>query len=391
MATSPKFETLLSLDEWAAIMEVSPFEVNQIGKGITYHREAQCETVFYQSSWQMQFISRDEVASAISKAEHALANILNFWPAPKYIRGETIPYPRSTWSSTPDYMTPRGEWKPVKTRYQYIQALGTQSRTLIEADAMFVSTDEDGDGVLDTFTLTVATTETDASILALYYSASDRYTPLSEVWQIRPVQVEISGGNAIFTGALAQITVPELWRKPSPERLDAATPLTTYVDTLDVYKVETDSSNIGTAYWDGYVGQVGTSSGAIDSGTIVNEDELGYFRPQIGLCGLWGYAPTRLSVNYLAGYPRQADGSMSEPFATMVTYLSCAYMPAKKCGCERSDQIFYWWRSFPSDGEEGRRPMIPQEIANCPFPPTRGGIYAWQEALKYMDAGGAMA
>src|SRR5687768_758352 len=361
--------TLLPLDQFASIMGISPFEFNQIGEGITYHRENQCLSVFFQYSWMRQFLSRDEVARAISKAEHALANILNFWPAPKYITNESIPYPRSVQPSQPNFMTPRGQWKPVKARYNYIQAIGTLTRTLISANVAYVASDDDGDTVNDTFTITVATTETDASKLALYFNAANRNSPLSEAWQIRPVQCTISGGNAVFVGKLSQITIPLLWRLPDAEKLDAAAAI--YVTSLDVYSHSTDSANAGTAYWDGYVGQNGTSSGAIDSNSVISEGELGYFRPAISLCSLWNASPNRLVVNYLAGYPRENDGSMAEPFASIVAHLAMAYMPANSCGCERSNQIFRWWRGFPSDGEEGRRPMIPSEIAQCPFPPTR--------------------
>lgn len=381
--------TLLPLEQFFSIMGISHFEANQIGTGITYHREAQCDTVFYQASWMRQFVSRDEIARAISKAEHMLAPLLNFWPAPKYIVDENVPYPRSTWPSTPNSMTPRGQWKPVKLRYGYIQALGTFQRTLIQANVVYVASDDDGDGVDDTFTLTVATTETNPANLALYFNASDRNTPISLDWQIRPVQCTISGGNAVFVGKLSQITIPLLWRKPDPDKLDATAAI--YVASLDVYLHGTDSDNTGTAYWDGYVGQSGTSSGAIDGNSVINESELGYFRPAISLCGLYGNSPNRLNVNYLAGYPRESDGSMSEPFASIVAHLAMAYMPAKKCGCERSDQIWYYWRSFPNDTEDGNRPMIPQEIANNPFPPTRGGLYAWSGLLDWQLTGSAMA
>lgn len=382
--------TLLPLEQFASIMGISPFEFNQIGEGIVYHRENQCLSVFFQYSWMREFLSRDEVARAISKAEHALANLLNFWPAPKYIANEGVIYPRSVQSGIPNYMTARGLWKPVKLRYNYIQALGILTRTLIEANKVYVSSDEDGDTVDDTFTLTVATTETDATKLALYFNATDRNTPLSEAWQIRPIQCTIAGGNAVFVGKLSQITDPLLWRKPDPDKLDATDP-TIYVTSLDVYSHSTDSDNTGSAYWDGYVGQNGVSSGAIDGNSVISEGELGYIRPAISLCSLWNASPNRLVVNYLAGYPREADGSMAEPFASIVAHLAMAYMPANSCGCERSNQIFRWWRGFPSDGEEGRRPMIPSEIAQCPFPPTRGGLFAWEGLLAWQLTGGAMA
>lgn len=389
MANS-KIYTLLPLDQFASAMGIDHFEFNQIGTGITYHGQPQCQGTFYQYSWQRSFISRDEVARAISKAENRLANILNFWPAPKYIVDENVPYPRSAWPTTPNSITPRGQWKPVKLRYGYIQALGTFQRTLIEANVVYTMSDDDGDGVDDTFALTVATTETNPAKLALYFNASDRNTPISLDWQIRPVECTISGGNAVFVGKLSQITEPILWRKPDPDTLNAANPAI-YAASLDVYLHETNSDNTGTAFWDGYAGQTGTVSGAISGNSVINESELGYFRPNFSSCGLWDTSPNRLMVNYLAGYPRNPDGSMDDNFADIVAHLAMAYMPANPCGCERSNQIFRWWRGFPSDGEEGRRPMTIEEINDCPFPPTRGGLYAWSGLLDWQLTGSSMA
>lgn len=376
--------TGLPLDQWAEIMGIGPWEFNQIGNGIDYHREAQCDTVFYQFSWQMKFINRREIAQSIARAENALAPLLNFFPYPKYFTDEIIPYKRTTWPHLPNYSTARAQWKPVKTKFQNLQALGTLKRTLILAADTYVSSDEDGDAVNDTFTLTVATTITDVNQLALYFAVVDRKA-LNETWRIRPLRITADGTTATFVGHLSQLVDPVNNLLPDPLSLDATDPI--YVLTLDVYQVETDTSDIGTGVWAGHIG-ISDASAAIGSSSIIIDSEAGYCRPIVSPT-LFRRSPDHLLMNYRAGIPYDETGRMQEPFASMVTYLSCQYMPGKKCGCERSDQTFVFWASLPSDDASGgQRPISISEIDLNPLGQSRGAIYAFNQVKEYQEAGG---
>lgn len=384
MARSDVF-TLLPLDQFAEIMGFDNWQFNQIKFGIDFHRETQCETVWFMHQWQRQFLSIDEIALAISSAENALAPLLNYYPAPKYIVNDDIPYPIDYRLQTPDWLTPRGLWKPLQTSWQYLQALGTLTRTLIEADVTYVTSDADNDNVDDTFTVTVNTTETDASKLRLYFSSGDR-TELNETWLIRPVRVTADGTTATFVGKLPLLVDPVLKEKPNPDELDASDS-GIYVETVDAYILSYDSDLIGTAYWDNAF-SCGLTSGGINPDTLLIKPKDGYVRLIIDGVFTTGHAPNRVSLNYLAGYPYDSNGRMQLPYAAMVARLAPSFLPSLSCGCQRADQAIAFWGASPADGEQSRRPLSLKEIDNNSLPTTRGGIYAWSmiEMLQHVQS-----
>ena len=66
------YDTQLSLFEWAMEMGIDPFELAQVGSGFPITNQAQCAHVFFQFSWQQDFLSRTEVALSIQKAEELI-------------------------------------------------------------------------------------------------------------------------------------------------------------------------------------------------------------------------------------------------------------------------------------------------------------------------------
>ena len=366
-------ETLMPLDQFAELMGFEAFQFNQISGGLTFAREAQCGTVVYQHQWQRQFFSLDEIALAISSAENALAPILNYFPAPKYFENEDTPYP-TDYDNARNWLTPKLQWKPVQTAYQHIQALGTRTRTLIEADVVYTPSDDDNDGVNDHFTLTVNTTETNLSKLVLYFSVADREI-LDETWRIRPLRITATGTTATFKGHISLLVNPALKEVLAPAPLDA-TDVTIYVTTVDAYIVSYDTALIGTAYWDdAYYPCNCPSSGTINAATLIIKAPDGWIRPVLD--GIFNCAPDRLQLNYLAGVAYDSTGRVREPFASMIAGLSVSYLPSGSCGCERADQKMNFLMSSPADGEQRRRPLSLKEIDNNQFQPTRGALYAW--------------
>lgn len=374
------YETLLPLDQFGDIMGFERFQYNQIKEGLVLGRDAQCGSVVYQHSYQKQFFSIDEIALAIQQAEEALAPILNFYPAPKYIVNDEFMYPIDYRLQTPNFITPRGNWKPIQVTWQYLQQLGTRTRTLIEADATYSTSDDDGDSIDDHFTVTVATTETDISKLALYFAAGDR-SILDESWRIRPVRVTANGTNAIFKGHISLLVDPALKESLDPIPLNA-TDLGIYVTGVDAYLITYDTNLIGTAYWDVDFRCLTPTSGGINPDTPIIKFEDGWIRPIVDGVFTVGKAPDRLSLNYLAGVPYDTYGRMQEPYATAVAALALSYLPTASCGCERAQQKLNFLMSTPTNNEQGKRPMTTKEIDNNPFQPTRGGLIAWELCLR---------
>ncbi len=386
-------ETLLPLDTWAKIMQISPYEFNQIGVGFPKPNAQQCNHVFFQFSWQQDFLSREEVAQTLEMAEHMVASELGYWPAPKYILDETLNYPRPPARDLyGGAMTNRYQLKSVQLGWKKIQGGGVLARTDINLAAAVTYTDEDGDTVLDTFTLTEPTTVTDPNELALYFTSADRNgDDIAETWRVRPIKVSIAAGVATIKGHAALLIEPDLTLKSNAEVLNV-TVTTNYVTTLELHRVYRDDT-VDTAAGTSKQGYAMWESGPCDEppcSMITGPLCIGERNSQIGFVRVdytpsdtcKGYAPDRLSVSYLAGEPL-VNGNMAPAMADIVAHLATALLPVEKCGCERSNRIIAYWREVgPAPGEGLRERLTGLGSSDNPFGPQRGALYAWNKVKR---------
>jgi hypothetical protein len=262
------------------------------------------------------------------------------------------------------------------------------ARTLVNVAGAVVMSDNDGDGVNDRFTVTVATTVTDPDEIAVYFTLADRNAvALDETWRIRPVNVTISGGNAVITGHPSQLVKPDLTLRVDPSSLDV-TVAANFVTTVEVYRLYTDDTTTttdpaqGTALWEApdcdtppcNVAWLPVCLGArnADQGLVSVDFWLGGTQ-----CPPSDREPDRVSLNYLAGYPL-VNGQMARSMADIVGHLATGILPVGPCGCERSDRIISWWRNLPSQGEENQRPLSIRELDECAFGQSRGALWAWK-------------
>jgi hypothetical protein len=266
-------------------------------------------------------------------------------------------------------------WKSVGLDRKLFCEIGTISRTVIGANQAYVSSDADGDGVNDTFTITIATTETNPDYIGVYFNSATRQD-LDETWRIRPVHVTISGGNAIITGHLAQLVDPALQLTPDPVPLKVED--LPYVASVDVYSVKPDTTNIGTAYWNSRADLCFSGSSAAIASYEIASRQTSYIRPIITSCYSRGRAPDRVEVNYLSGYPLR-NGKMQAPYAQMIAYLAVSYLPGLSCGCSRVEQILEYWSTTPNDAETGKFPITAEQVNQAGLPITRGGMYCFNQ------------
>jgi len=397
-------ETLLSLYEWAELMQLNPWEFAQFGEGFPVTNNAQCHYVWFQRSYPYAFISREEVAATIEKAEAALASQLGFWPAPKYFE-ETVPVPHQQpqyrdWPYTTYQYTPRYSplaFRTLNVKTGWVQGGGIRAYTAI-GDYAVTYSDSDGDGINDRATITFATTVTDENEIGLYFTAADRANdPLDETWRIRPARVSISAGTATVVAPALLFVVPAKELALNPQALDV-TVAANFVTTVTAARVYTDTTatddtpNQGFALWDAIPGDCDTTPCTQASAAIC----LGESNMEMGLvsasytsgecCNGWR-PPNRVRAKFLAGYPL-VNGRMDRRFADLVAHLAAAWLPVEECGCERSARILHYWRAEASDMEANQppRPITPEEINN-PFGSLRGAVYAWKGIQQYMVSG----
>lgn len=391
MAVSQTY-TLMPLDTWAEILNISPWEFN----GFLYPtpKSAQCKSVFKQFGWQQDHLAREEVSDAIAAAEKMIADQCLFWPAPHYELDEVIPYPRphqrDLWGLAG---TARGEWKTVQLRWHHVISGGVMNRTLIGniAGANITTQDNDGDGVFETFTATInnpaIATITDANELGLYFTSSDRHgEAIGEVWRLRPVKVSIAANVATFHGHRTLLANPAKAYGVAQADLDPSV-AANYVTSLDCYRTFTDTTSTsplnyqGVAIWknDPSCTQDCTFSLLpICLGDHLNEQ--GRVFASFGSASCWPFGsrePDRLQCNYVSGLALDSNGQMQREMARAVTYLSVSLLAHTKCGCDRSNRILDYYRDRISKFIDNAANATAYQDSDNPFPMTLGGQFAW--------------
>lgn len=394
--------TLLPIDQWAKIAGISPWHINQFGVNLPGDQRLQSPHIFGQFDYQFDFLSREEVAETILRAEEMIADELRFWPAPRYTVGEELQYPRNFRRTIYGYGgTPRGDWKAVQLNYCKVISPGIRALTLLGSPAVSF-TDIDGDGLQDTFTATLATTITDPNQISVAFAAADRYggQPMDDTWLIRPVAISISGGIVTVKGHKAMLAVPKNQARldASPDGLDATDTLNfvsaieIYSDTINGTVVANGTANQGQAEWEGDYTVPPGSVQYLPLAQIARNAEVGLVAIDWLLngqqCPPQPREPDRVVVNYLSGVPFQTGGSMQRLYAEAVAFLTMGLLAAGRAGDERSARIIDFWNKLPNHGDSGR-PMTAKEINECPFGESRGALWAWKRIKNRRVLGAA--
>jgi hypothetical protein len=183
--------TGLSIDEWARIDAINPCAWNQVQNPLNAPHNA-CDDIWLQNGYSGgadRILGREDVARAIAAAEELIAYRCGFWTYPKYFNDEVSwPHPKRGYQ----FLLPT-----LQTNWGYVITPGIHAQAVIDACAPITYTDEDGDGVDDTATITI----TAAQMLAQSATIAEinLYPPTSyfidvcgqytEEWRIRPFKI----------------------------------------------------------------------------------------------------------------------------------------------------------------------------------------------------------
>lgn len=413
--------SLLSLEEWRRIMGISPwfFWGLQSPVGVT-NPSSGCDTPITQYSWQaVDAFGRADIEQAIETAENRLFELLNYWPAPKYTE-KTFPFPQY-----PDrrvmnvgYAGGDGRWQTVNVGEGYIQNVGVQTRTLIQANVALTYSDLDNDGLDETFSLSVATSVTDISQIALYFSSADRWNgnPIGEEWRVKPVNVTLSGGTATITGNAWLTVKPVLYEGVLATEGLNIQDATNFVTTLDVYRLYIDptGTTVDTAQekliwetepWPSYcvcdpvvnssdpaaLGYAPGRGSIRDAkiGQIVTARAVYNSTTGVWCAPAWPYQcrpPDRVTLRYEAGRPL-VNGKMEYRMQVLVARLAAAELVRPICACDAANRNLYEWQfdlaRTTGANDESYGAISPDDLAN-PLGTRRGQVFAWKEIKQLM-------
>ncbi len=391
-----------------------------------------CDTLVRRYEWQNSDAAGAlSVMQAIEDAEKKLTQYLGYSPAPHYTT-ETRAWPVSDgpWGSD-------GRWLDMQLNEEEIRAIGVETFTAISASAVVTYSDTDGDTIDDTFTVSAATSITDVSQIAVYFSAGDRFngwgssTAIGARWRVLPVQVTISAGTVTVKGPKQLCVKPLKYEgvvNIGANGLDPAT-AANFVTTLDIYQryTATDGNTISTSqgvitwetrpshgWWcccDGCSTTTSFGSSPYDPAATANAvarvgvrdmrhglltpAEAAYDSTTLTWSALdWSVCaePDRVSLRYLAGWPLGSDGQMQEPFRTIVARLAAAELSRPVCGCDAANRELYHWQFDISQTARGDELFgISQENLNNPLGTRRGHIQAWKFIMDQQQLTGILA
>lgn len=424
---------LLPLENWRQIMQFSPFYFFGIGDSTLLKAYEGCSPLTRQYAWQnSDAASRTEVAAAIATAEQRLFDVLDFWPAPAYVR-ETISYP---WQSQA-----WGRWGNVQLGAQHVQAIGVETRASIALASAVTYTDADGDGYMDTFTVgPVATTVTDADEIVLYFVAADRFdgpddsADAGERWRIAPVRVSLSGGTVTVKGPAWLLVKPITYEGVTNIGANGLAPATAvatpahFATTLDIYRRYADATGTtgttaaATLTWETRPCHGGwcccdgctTTQGSVSDPSAIATAiaRAGLRDPVHGIVsvgeaaynsttGLWSETcctscdtPDRATINYLAGFPLNSMSHMDRHWQTIVARLAAAELARPICGCDDANKELARWQfdlARTSGAGDEAYGAISQDDLNNPFGTRRGAVWAWRAIQDRMQLRGFLA
>lgn len=388
---------------------------------------SQCNQSIREYAWQAQDqIGRTAMRQALLEAELDLRDkILYYSVAPHYtkanvvylqqnLRTENNLYNISQWGAG----DPFGRWTSVMLPEGYVQAVGIEKLTSVALASAVTLSDEDGDSLYDTFTLTVSTTETNPLNLAVYFSSAERLygQSVSEQWRIQPVQVSINAGTATIIGRAWTIVRPILYQGVNRNPLDPDI-VGNYAPTLDVYTRTTyaggtDITNAQAKFiWNTYPLPQWwgiCSSQALGGSYSTDPAAEGYAVARCGILDaktgfvlpgqatyntstqlwvenypLWNWRPDRVEVRYLAGYPLDENGQVNKQMRDMVTRLALANMPERICACDVANKVLHYWQWDMSRVANGvEQYATTRKQLNAPFGTKRGQIDAFRRAER---------
>lgn len=396
-----------------------------------------CDTLVRRYEWQnSDAAGRLSIEQAIENAETKLREYLGYSVAPHYAEA-TLPWPvradgllrTGPWGS--DW-----RWLDAALREGEVRAVGVETLANIATAAAVVYTDTDGDTIEDTFTITAATTITDASQIAVYFSIADRFngwgasTALSSRWRLQPVQIAISGGTVTIRGPKQLCVKPIKYEGAvniGPNGLDPSD-ATNFVTTLDIERryTETGGTTIATSQavitWEtrpshGWWCCCGCQSASAFGGSPYDPAAVAQAVARVGIrdarhglvapaeasfdatSGVWSALdwtvcdqPDRVTVRYLAGIALGADGQMQEPYRTLVARMAAAELARAVCGYDAANRELYRWQFEVSQTARGDELFaISPEDLNNPFGTRRGHIYAWKYVRRLQQLTGILA
>jgi len=394
--------THLSVYEWARIMGVLPLHV--MGVQIP-EVDQRCSSGWFRWQWQdAGRISREDVYTAIARAEADIEHALGYRLLPTWEVDEWHPMPRPANRTlySLNSRDVRGMHIGTEARWGHFVSGGIRSKELVAEDAAIVyANTRPPTNYLNEATVTVPTVALDPGEITVYYpdKAGDEH------WQIRPIDVTIAAGMATIKFQREQAVIEDredvmlmgAELRPSDGMNDAH-----FLAAVDVYRIYNDPQVQVSMLWEpwgsgcGCGGEgcgdcaYGVQAGCI---TLTGDPRLSMLRfspatwnatTQVfdGAPLLNGRAPDLARLYYYAGLRdrtlRTPNVTLAPDWARIIAIYATSLLERDPCACFKGswDQ----WRLDLADPDLARR-LTDFDMAS-PFGLRRGALNAWRAVAR---------
>jgi hypothetical protein len=409
-----KPQTLLPLESFRQIIGWMPTLFYQMANDKTPLTDS-ADLVVCEYPWQRPMAAaRSDFRAAIAKAEQKLCNFLNYDVATRYrSEGYAVGYlkyiPRTNaygnWGSY--YGGRSGGGALLQLNVGKLQKIATLAYSAL-TDLAVDLTDEDGDGLLDTFTGTFTDTLTDPASVLVAFDTDDQ-PPNSGTaasanpvdWQIRPVTVtRLNASTLQVVGPSWLLVKPSLYERtgPSAGYNSSQTGIsssgtfdpnltTSYVAGLTAWKKVYSNENTATLVRR----LAGNETSYTVNATIVDAD-MGQVQLDLSGCDstFWcvpGAPAEEIRINYEAGatdaFKAAQYSQYQTDWDTTVARFAIAELAQVPAATQKQNpQLFYWREDLAHTGNMnnggGDSYRVSNEVLNNPFRNTRrGAVDAW--------------
>jgi len=394
--------TLLPLDRFASIMGIYAPHFNQL-EGTKAPKIGGCGDEIWDQD------AREDLALTIAQAEEMIAIQLGYYPSPKFVIDENIPF------ALPGI---RSDWRnaEIEAEWSEVECFGTETLTLATngegADVVYSDDDNDPFGREETATINRAGIYTDnltacdsACEVAIFFREADGAEDSADPrWEIKPIKVDIDGTTMRITAESSLFVKPGLWdlteRDSAGSQDSNAWEINFNTDNLvsqvDVYCRTTNLQTPVTLLWDGVCDCIGVCQHKTQLACAYQTDKKrGFFVPRpatwngttnIKAAPTHFFPPESVTVNYRAGLATNRRTCRMNPLLERaIVKLTNALLPEPPCG---------FCGPAKTRWESDRKIVDPItiEAANLPWDLyTQGALEAWRIVkMKARGRGGKM-
>ncbi len=381
--------TLLPLDRYASIMRISAPHFNQLDGNKAPELKGCKDGIWDQDG-------REDLAWVISQAEEMIAIELSFWPSPKFITDENIPFAlpgiRSDWRN--------GE---VNTEWSNVECFGTEKLTLASGGegASVIYSNDDNDPLNREETATISSTglyvddlvacENACEVAVFFREADGAEDSADSRWEIKPIKVDIDGTTMRITVESSLFVKPTLWDLTEQDsagsqdtnawKIDFNT--NNFVSQVDVYCRTCDLQTPVTLLWDGVCDCPGVCEHKTQLACAYQTDsKRGFFIPRLATWNgtrnieavpTHSFPPESVTVNYRAGLAiNNKTCRMNPSLERAIVKLTNALLPEPPCGFCGAAQTRW------QDDRKDIDPLTP-EAASMPWDLYKqGALEAWR-------------